>query len=199
MATPASVVTLIDADLRRSFGARLHHLYADMDQAYRQVSAACGFICHGCDDNCCWSRFHHHTIVEYLDLQSGLASLTPNEREQISTRAVEAVKAPAQQRPPCPLLEDGRCRLYRHRPMICRLHGLPHRTERPDGTVLQGDGCPAFHARCGPARLRLDRTPFYRRMAALETQLRAEIGFSARVKLTVAEMIVAMGPEVDEP
>jgi hypothetical protein len=83
--------------------------------------------------------------------------------------------------------------------MICRLHGIPHRLVRPDGTVLAGDGCAAFHARCGPATRRLDRTPFYRQMADLEKELRAETGFPARVKLTVAEMIAAMATEADEP
>jgi Fe-S-cluster containining protein len=199
MAMPASVATAIDTELRRSSGARLHALYADMDRAYRQVSEACGFTCHGCSDNCCRSRFHHHTIVEYLDLQSGLASLTPHRREQVSARAAEALAAPAHRRPPCPLLADERCLLYRHRPMICRLHGIPYRLERPDGTVLEGDGCAAFHARCGAATRRLDRTPFYRQMAALEKQLRTEISFSARVNLTVAEMIAAMVSEVGEP
>lgn len=199
MAKPASVPTAIDTDLRRSFDARLHALYADMDRAYRQVSEVYGFTCHGCSDNCCWSRFHHHTLVEYLDLQSALASLTPNQREQVSAGAIEAVQAPAHRRSPCPLLADGRCLPYRHRPMICRLHGIPHRLERPDGTLLEGDGCAAFHARCGPTTRRLERTPFYRQMAALEKELRAEIRFSARVNLTVAEMIAAMVPEVGKP
>lgn len=199
MAPPAFVATAIDSGLRGSFGARLQLLYADMDRAYRQVVEAYGFTCRGCRDNCCWSRFHHHTIVEYLELQNGLERLTPHRRERIRARADLAVQLPADRRSPCPLLQGGRCLLYDHRPMICRLHGIPHRLERPNGPVLAGDGCTAFHACCGPARQRLDRTPFYRQLAVLERNLRAEIGFSARVKLTVAEMIVAMAPEVSEP
>ena len=199
MGKPVCVPTTIDADLGRSFGARLHALYAEMDRAYHRVSAAYGFTCNGCADNCCWSRFHHHTLVEYLDLQAGLAQLPPRVHAGVTARARQAVQAPPDRRTPCPLLEDARCLLYGHRPMICRLHGIPHRLVRPDGKVLEGDGCAAFHARCGPAVQRLDRTPFYRQLAALETELRAKTGFSGRLHLTVAGMIAAMAPEGETP
>lgn len=33
---------------------------------------------------------------------------------------------PEEDETPCPLLIDGRCAVYAHRPLICRTHGLPH-------------------------------------------------------------------------
>jgi hypothetical protein len=190
---------LIAAERRRAFRLRLQTLYAAMDRAYARVAESCGFTCSGCRDNCCRSRFHHHTVIEYLELQNGLDQLPPDQRQRVEALARQAIQTAPDRRVPCPLLADERCLLYAHRPMICRLHGIPHRLVRPDGTVLAGDGCAAFHARCGPATRRLDRTPFYRQMADLEKELRAETGFPARVKLTVAEMIAAMATEADEP
>jgi hypothetical protein len=188
----AFIPPAVDDDLRRSFGARLQALNAAMDAAYDRVAESYGFTCNGCADNCCWSRFHHHTLIEYIALQTGLAGLTPDRRAGVIARARQAVLPPTNRRRPCPLLEDDRCLLYRHRPMICRLHGIPHRLMRPDGAVREGDGCAAFHDHCGPATRRLDRTPFYGQLAVLEKELRVETGFSGRVHLTVAEMIAAM-------
>ena len=91
----------------------------------------------------------------------------------------------------CPLNERGRCALYDHRPMICRLHGIPHGLRRPDGRLLTGPGCDDYYAQCGnsdPAHL--DRTPLYTVMADLECRIRAQLGFSRKIKLTVAEMII---------
>jgi hypothetical protein len=184
----------LDPDLRRSFLPRLHAIYAAMDRAYDAVAAECGFVCSGCANNCCWTRFHHHTVLEFLDLYAGLDQLAPDRRRHVTAEARQnASNASPGRRQPCPLLCDQRCLLYARRPMICRLHGIPHQLVRPDATVLAGDGCGDFHARCGPAARRLDRTPFYRRMAALEKELRQAIDFSGRVNLTVAEMIVSAG------
>ncbi len=102
---------------------------------------------------------------------------------------------------PCPLWQDERCRLYAHRPMICRLHGLPHRLWRPDGVEQTGPGCDEFHRCCGAAVQRLDRTPLYRQLALLEGELRQACGVRERIRMTGAEMIAAsrrgrIGPEV---
>lgn len=195
MTPMAFVPPAIDAHQEKALETRLRVLKDAMDAAYARVAETYRFTCSGCADNCCWSRFHHHTLVEYLDLKTGLAQLAPDLRQRIATRARKAVRTPVDRRIACPLLENERCLLYDRRPMICRLHGIPHRLVRPDETVLEGDGCATFHARCGPAIRRLDRTPFYRQMATLEKELRAETGFAARLNLTVAEMIATMVPE----
>jgi Fe-S-cluster containining protein len=185
----------------RPFIERLHILYAAMDRAYAEVAAAYGFVCNGCEDNCCLTRFHHHTVLEVLDLSDGMAQLAPERRKTVvdAARRIAAMPVEAPDRQPCPLLWDRRCLLYAHRPMICRLHGLPNRLVRPDGTLQAADGCAAFHARCGPAVARLDRTPHYRQMAALEGELRRALEFPGRVHLTVAEMIATASEDQTPP
>ena len=41
----------------------------------------------------------------------------------------------------CPLNDDGLCSLYKHRMMICRLHGVPSSMTRPDGQKMEFPGC----------------------------------------------------------
>jgi len=168
----------------RPFVERLRELQADMDRAWEETAAAAGFVCRGCPDNCCHTLFHHHTLIEWLDLCDGLAGLSPEACREVRRRAAAGDA-------PCPLLHEERCRLYRHRPMICRLHGLPHRLQRPDGRVHEGPGCEAFHRRCPTPGRPLDRTPFYGRMAAIEKELRRAVDFPDRIRLTVAGMIRA--------
>jgi hypothetical protein len=91
----------------------------------------------------------------------------------------------------CPLNEQGRCAIYAHRPMICRLHGIPNTLRRPDGRILTGPGCDDFYLQCGASGGEpLDRTPLYTAMADLERRLRDRLGFKSKIKLTVARMIL---------
>ena len=180
---------LAGADLAprwRPFIDRLHRLYADMDRSYEAVAETYGFVCRGCADNCCRTRFHHHTLLEYLDLNDAWRRLAIGLQRVVKDRVAVRDAGTA-----CPLWQDERCLAYTRRPMICRLHGLPHRLHRPDGTEQTGPGCDAFHAGCGPSVQRLDRTPFYRQMAALEGELRQALDFGGRVRMTVAEMLAA--------
>jgi hypothetical protein len=157
-----------------------------------------GFICNGCKDNCCRTRFYHHTLVELLYFQSGLAAMPPSQQQRIRARARDAARRmealDSDGRPVrvmCPLNEEGRCTLYAHRPMICRLHGIPNVLRRPDGRVLQGPGCDAYYLQCGPAGAEpLNRTPLYTAMADLERRLRSRLEFNGKIKLTVARMIL---------
>jgi Fe-S-cluster containining protein len=180
------------------FAMEADRLLAQMDAAYDRVAAKAGFVCNGCEDNCCRTRFYHHTLMELLYLQSGLVALPPGQQLRISDRA----EAAAQQmktlewegrpvRVMCPLNQQGRCVLYAHRPMICRLHGIPNVLRRPDGRVLTGPGCDAYDRQCGPTSGDpLDRTPLYTAMADLERRLRQRLGVSRKIKLTVAQMIL---------
>mgnify|MGYP000284684340 CR=1 FL=1 len=63
------------------------------------------------------------SAIEGALLREGLAALPSAEQAEIRDRA--AAWRP-EQRDPYPLLDDaGRCRLYDHRPRICRKYGIP--------------------------------------------------------------------------
>jgi hypothetical protein len=173
-------------------------LFAQMDAAYHRTAGKTGFVCAGCEDNCCRTRFYHHTLMELLYLQSGLAGRPPMQQRRIRDRARDAARQmellEQDGRPVrvmCPLNEQGRCAIYAHRPMICRLHGIPNTLRRPDGRILTGPGCDDFYLQCGASGGEpLDRTPLYTAMADLERRLRDRLGFKSKIKLTVARMIL---------
>lgn len=75
----------------------------------------------GCSD-CCHQTFAVSELEGAL-LREGLVTLPPAEQADIRTRA--AAWRP-DRRDPCPVLDaTGRCRLYDHRPRICRKYGIP--------------------------------------------------------------------------
>ncbi len=180
---------------------RLEQIYAAMDRAYTSVADNYGFHCSGCEDNCCLTRFYHHTYLEFLYLLKGYRALGRQRQIDIrqkaesvcsALRGVEANKDGRSPRRMCPLNIKGLCCLYHQRPMICRMHGLPHELQRPNGGIVQGPGCASFEHNCGNKDTVLfDRTPFYHDMAQLEGELRQLIGVDAKIKMTVAEMILA--------
>jgi hypothetical protein len=91
----------------------------------------------------------------------------------------------------CPLNDEQRCILYAYRPMICRLHGIPHQLRRPDGQRQVGPGCGDFDRQCANSDPKLlDRTPLYIDLAALEKQLRRQLRFEGRIKMTIAQMMI---------
>lgn len=62
---------------------------------------------------------------------------------------------------PCVLLgDDGRCLVYEHRPMTCRLHGLP--LIDPDGTLLHDEWCTLNFTERSPVELSGLRAEFTR-------------------------------------
>ncbi len=176
---------------------QLEALYAEMDGHYATVADAHAFVCHGCEDNCCLTRFHHHTLVEVAGLYKGFLTLDEEQRRGVVQRArlyCQALQTDAPHGSPfrhlCPLNQNSRCLLYPQRPMICRLHGIPHVLRHPRKGVIEGTGCHIFETSCprggGP---RLDRTPLYAAMAGLEQALRQAAGWEPPLRLTVAEMI----------
>ena len=180
-----------------AFASRLIEIFSDMDRDYARIAGQYGFHCSGCEESCCKTRFYHHTYLELLLLNRGLERLQPHQRTQYRSRAEDVrrrEKATAQTgeiaQPMCPLNQNGMCGLYDCRPMICRLHGIPHALSRPDGGQTVGPGCDAFHRQCGPVvrEAVLDRTPHYSALAALEREFRMAAGLRKRIKLTVAEM-----------
>jgi Fe-S-cluster containining protein len=180
-----------------SFLEQLQQLYSAMDEAYTRAADRYGFLCQGCPENCCETRFHHHTLIEYAYLSAGLRSLPELTRTEVlddAARAVERMRLADATGEPlrlmCPLNRDQRCLLYPYRPMICRLHGIPHELHPSDGRVLAGRGCGHFDGVAGPGQP-FDRTPFYRQMALLERDVREAAGSTGRIRMTIAEMLVA--------
>ncbi len=177
---------------------RLKQIYAAMDHAYHRTADSYGFTCDGCQDNCCRTRFYHHTIIEHVYITEGFHTLTTEKQNEVRVRAlavvdetVRAENSGAAVRLMCPLNFDALCILYPYRPMICRLHGIPHELHKPGQNPVYGPGCETFDCRCGDkGYFKFDRTPFYRDMAALEQEARKTLGLAEKIRMTVAEMIV---------
>ena len=183
---------------------RLSDLYQRMEDAYSLAAREAGLSCQDCPDNCCTSYFRHHTRVEWAYFIKGLNLAREDLRIRIIHRAGEYVEKMHQDlslgRTPdimCPVNENGLCTLYEYRLMICRLHGVPTFHTRPDGQVMEFPGC--FRTRERNRELedfsRLDRTVFYRELAALEQAFAGpRLARLPRVNLTLAEMIVQGWP-----
>lgn len=188
-------------ELRRAFTPlrnTLIEIYDAMDQAYSVVAGQLGFVCSGCEENCCRSRFYHHTYLEFFYLMEGFHRLEPALQVSVRQSAASAEreglakKNGTPNRPMCPLNLDGRCSVYPYRPMICRLHGIPHKLKRPGQNLLCGPGCDTFEReRQIQYDVRLDRTLYYRQMAELELKLQKEAGVHRKLKMTIAEMILS--------
>ncbi|MEE4355971.1 MAG: YkgJ family cysteine cluster protein [Desulfococcaceae bacterium] len=180
------------------FLAELENIYADMDAVYDRVAQQYAFHCSGCEENCCLTRFYHHTWAEYFYLRQGFSSLPPDMRKSLKKKAAEVLKktqkAEEKGLPPrimCPLNAENLCTLYRFRPMICRLHGMAHELHPPGRNTVYGPGCEAFTKQTeGKNYIPFDRTPFYIRLAKLESDLKQAIEIKEKIKMTVAEMII---------
>jgi Fe-S-cluster containining protein len=95
----------------------------------------------GCT-SCC-SQMFQITEIEAAYISQRVKRFPPNEREKLRERArqYEAQRQliltnrnvpdawgslpPPGLRLACPALEDGACRIYEHRPLICRKYGIP--------------------------------------------------------------------------
>ena len=176
---------------------KLRSIYADMDREYSKAAAYYSFDCTACQDICCQTRFYHHTYLEYLFVLEGFKSQSPALQTEIKARALNVIQQAAEldrDRKPvrlmCPLNDEKLCILYPHRPMICRLHGIPHELQKGADKRILGPGCETFDSMCSEKRyLKFDRTPFYRSMAVLENQPRQTSGITGRIKMTIAEML----------
>jgi hypothetical protein len=183
---------------------KLDNLYARMEAAYVEVADEIGLSCAGCTDNCCTSYFQHHTYVEWAYLWKGLKECDEKRRRSYIDRAEDYVRQAKEAtsrgiRPNimCPLNDDGLCGLYRHRLMICRMHGVPNILVRPDMQVMRFPGCWQSQELCknlDPAP-EVNRTSLYKELVNLEVAFVGpnKIRKLPRVDMTLAEMIV-MGP-----
>lgn len=186
---------------------KLASLYADMQSSYSVHAQALGLSCDGCPQNCCTSFFQHHTRIEWAYLLHGLGELPSDRRAVYEERARAYVRDATAalsrgERPAimCPLNDDGRCGVYAHRLMICRLHGVPNRLRYPDGRSIDFPGCFLSQELCAEADSFpvLDRTALYTRLMELEVQFVGprQIRALPRVDLTLAEMVVQGSPKL---
>lgn len=176
----------------------LEELYRRIDSSYSQAAGQVGFSCQECDgEKCCTVDLTLHTFVETAYLRHGIEKLDLQRRSDVTQRSAVVLAAkvydpagPAYRDAPCVLNLDGLCSVYDHRPMICRLAGIPHVFRRPDGSILEAGGCPRYEAEILPAypHLRIDRTPFYRDMAEIEIKAVRSAGRRAPSR-TIAEII----------
>lgn len=195
---------------------RLAALYKRMDEAYTASSASLGLSCEGCSDNCCETFFQHHTYVEWAYLWEGLRALPQATQQSIAQASEDWVRRHqnpilpgVRPRVMCPLNlgeeGQGRCGLYAHRLMVCRLHGVPNELIRPAGPRNPSGQRAAFPGceraqelgkTCTP--LVLDRTPLLTELARLEMDFvgRERMRKLPRVDLTLAEMILAGPPKI---
>ncbi|MDO5673756.1 MAG: hypothetical protein Q4G66_02385 [bacterium] len=198
-----------ELELPPELAQELEAIYTAMANGYDTVATAIGLTCDNCPDNCCDSYFLHYTYSEWAYLRQGLKELDPTSLEAIRRRAQEYVEASrsalAEGRRPqimCPLNEAGRCRLYRHRLIICRSHGVPATLTSPNGSRQRFPGC----FRCqemvqerypktemAPA---MERTELFRRLVLVEQRLLgAGRPHYAKIRLTIADMIVQGPPK----
>jgi Fe-S-cluster containining protein len=164
---------------------RYRRLLADVDAWFGRVAGrfAARVACRrGCHD-CCLGLFDV-TPLDAALLREGLAALPEAERAGIRERARSVLEKAVALEPrlavrtdlaglsdttidtlcdaagplPCPVLApDGACLLYAHRPLVCRLNGLP--VVDLQGRVIVDEGCPQNALRAGdapPAVLGLD-------------------------------------------
>lgn len=179
------------------FKDRLEVLYAAMDSTYEEASASYGFVCTGCKDNCCFTRFYHHTFIEYFYILDGFDMMEHDKKieirqsaDEVCNKLEDADRKGLIGRELCPLNDNSLCVLYPYRPMICRLHGVPHELNTPGKETQRNPGCEYFLKHHGyKDYFSFDRTTIYMEMANLEKEFRQKTGITDKIKLTVAEMI----------
>ena len=195
-----------DSILQPELAAKIAELYSRMEQVYDLVAQQLDFTCQGCPDNCCDSYFQHHTHAEWGYLWVGLLELEPEKRAAMESRAADYAaaceKALARGERPqlmCPLNEKGRCSLYLHRLMICRMHGVPSSLTFPNGKVQKFPGCFRCQEIVGDRQAvpSVERASLFRELVALEQELLGEKqGQLPKLKKTIAEMILAGPPRL---
>ncbi|HHC25722.1 MAG TPA: hypothetical protein ENK58_10010 [Desulfobacterales bacterium] len=179
------------------FSEKLKAIYAAMDEKYKTAADYYDFHCTGCKDNCCLTRFYHHTFLEYFCIIEGYDTLRTEQQAEVKKRAAEVCRKAANADEKglavqlmCPLNIEGLCLLYAYRPMICRLHGIPHELRKPGQNAVHHPGCEAFTGQCEKKGcFKFDRTPFYIEMASLERDMKQVLGTVQKLKMTIAQML----------
>lgn len=110
-------------------------LLEKVDSLCVKIRSICGdaITCREGCDGCC--RHFSVFLVEAVSIALAVGSL-PEEKQRFLRRRVEWMK----DGDICPLLVDGSCAVYDHRPVICRTHGLPILIR--EGEEVRVDFCP---------------------------------------------------------
>ncbi len=176
----------------------LYGIYRDIDRAYEEVASEYGFSCQGCEDNCCRTVFYHYSLIEYFGVLEGFDRLPEQKQQEALQRAKQYVAElnrfrtkETEMKRMCPINFDGLCGIYEHRPLICRIHGVPGILRHPVKGTRVFSGCQRFeilHPDKDPKRL--DRTEFFTKIATIETRLRREMDYMLKFQKTIAEMIL---------
>ncbi len=181
----------------KQYFKRLDKLYNKMDMAYHKAASHYGFACKGCGDNCCRSFFYHHTFIEKDYLFSKANKLKATDKASLQKDAMRYLKAIALEntqgagKPLCPLNKGEQCILYGARPMICRLHGIPHHLGIPGRSINKNPGCDAGTSLFNSASyFSFDRIPFYKELAEIEREYRKKFIKSGKIKQTIAHMLI---------
>jgi len=160
----------------------------------RQLPGGDGACRPGCAE-CCRGLFDI-TLLDACLLRQGFGQLPEASRRQVLTRArpilqrlqrrfpgigqsllipqdaAVVLPLPGEEETPCPLLDAaGRCLLYDHRPLTCRLYGLPH--VDLSGEVFLDEWCPHRGAGRDLLAMRDLRWEFHRLFAEEGRLLRA--------------------------
>ncbi|MEI6134915.1 MAG: hypothetical protein WCP72_08060 [Desulfomonile sp.] len=177
--------------------ARLKELYEQIDYIYRKAAVQSAFSCYGCDGaKCCTVDLIVHTFAEMLYMRRGLGALNRPTRLEIKKRSKQVVELKRldslgeYRNAICAANFDGKCKIYDYRPMICRLAGIPHFIDKPNSTRVFGPGCDRFELNaCDNISVeKIDRTPFYRKLAELEIETINTQGRRTQ-SLTIAEIL----------
>ena len=75
---------------------RLKSVFTDMDRQYSRVALHYNFDCNACTDNCCQTRFYHHTYIEFLLVQQGFKTLSPGLQAELESRALSVIQRTAE-------------------------------------------------------------------------------------------------------
>ncbi|HIJ60386.1 MAG TPA: hypothetical protein HPP56_07235 [Nitrospirae bacterium] len=176
---------------------RIENIYQAIDSMYEMAKKHYHFDCNGCQTNCCETRFYHYSISEALYLKRGFETLSIIERDRILDKSRQYEKAYEEMsednRLMCPLNEKGLCVLYKWRPMICRLHGVPYEVQDVNMSASFHGGCERFMSEMANSNftyMTFNRTIFYRELSKVEEEIRGLLSLKVPQKKTVAQILL---------
>lgn len=168
-----------------------------MDQGYTRAANHYGFQCNGCEDNCCKSFFFHHTFIEKDYLLNQAKKLDQETKKKLKKNAGSYLHKTSlgtddlKEKPLCPLNIEEKCILYEQRPMICRLHGIPHHLNIPGREFKTNPGCDAGNSFFNSTDyFSFDRIPYYKEMVEIEKEYKEALGKNEKIKQTIAHMLL---------